>query len=304
MTTLNGLGPLQIPQQAPFSELPLQDGTSEKQGFAQRQDAISFGMNADNAIQFGALANDRQGSEALSAQQKTCDDSAQDTSLEKLLTDLIASITSLISGFLDKLKASNGSESGSADKQTPVGSGQTPGFSAQNNTPASGEPTPAKSSSDIKPGSSEAKADAGQAPQGMPQSLWEDCVKAGEKHGVDPYILAAQSKQETSFGADLSGSSGGDGVMQVEPGTRQAYADKFRQETGRDYDHGSQSDQVELAAVIMGSKGGDATNQLMKYNGGDNWAPGATDSYGREIDAQGYAEKVQQIADQLRGKAA
>jgi soluble lytic murein transglycosylase-like protein len=70
----------------------------------------------------------------------------------------------------------------------------------------------------------------------------------------------------------------GDGLMQVEPGTRQAYAGKFQEKMGHAYDHNDPKDQVAMAGVILADKGGDATNMLQKYNGGDHWAPGATDS--------------------------
>lgn len=147
-------------------------------------------------------------------------------------------------------------------------------------------------------------ASVGNAPKGMPQDLWKDCVSAGNKFGVDPHVLAAQSKQESNFGKDLSGASGGDGVMQVEPSTRAAYTGQFQEKMGHAYNQGSQSDQVEMAALIMSSKGGDTTAQLQKYNGGDNWKPGATDSYGRVIKADEYAASVERIVQQLRNSVA
>ncbi|AYN97061.1 hypothetical protein EAW52_25630 [Pseudomonas sp. LTJR-52] len=42
-------------------------------------------------------------------------------------------------------------------------------------------------------------------------------MKAGEKYGVDPFVLAAQAKQESSWGQNMAN---GDGVMQVEAATR------------------------------------------------------------------------------------
>lgn len=133
----------------------------------------------------------------------------------------------------------------------------------------------------------------GKAPAGMPQDLWELCVKAGEKTGVDPYILAAQMEKESRYGAALAGSpSAGDGLMQVEPSTRAAYAAKFEAVMGHAYNHASKADQVAMAAVILADKGGSPTNMLLKYNGGDNWRPGVCDSYGRPIKADEYASTV------------
>lgn len=144
-------------------------------------------------------------------------------------------------------------------------------------------------------------ASGGKGPAGMPAELWKDCQEAGRKTGVDPYILAAQMEKESQFGKGLNGSpSAGDGLMQVEPGTRQAYAGKFQEKMGHAYDHNDPKDQVAMAGVILADKGGDATNMLQKYNGGDNWAPGATDSYGREIKAAEYASSVLAKAQQMK----
>ncbi len=133
----------------------------------------------------------------------------------------------------------------------------------------------------------------GNAPAAMPQDLWELCVAAGQKTGVDPYILAAQMEKESRFGQALNGSpSAGDGLMQVESSTRAAYAGKFLAKMGHAYNHASKADQVAMAAVIISDKGGTVTNMLQKYNGGDNWKPGTCDSYGREIKAAEYASTV------------
>jgi hypothetical protein len=144
-------------------------------------------------------------------------------------------------------------------------------------------------------------AEAGKAPDGVPQDMWNDDVEVGKKTGIDPYVLAAQEEKESQFGKALAGSpSGGDGVLQVEPSTRQAYAAKFEAKMGHAYDHSSQKDQIAMAAVIEADKGGSTTNMLEKYNGGDNWAPGATDSYGRQIKADEYAASVTARAEQMK----
>jgi hypothetical protein len=145
-------------------------------------------------------------------------------------------------------------------------------------------------------------ADPSKPPEGMSKDLWKDCLNACNRQGGDPFVLAAQLKQETQWGKDTSNAA--DGIAQVEANTRQAYASKFRESTGHEYDHTNQSDQVELAQLIKVSKGGDETNQLMKYNGGDNWTPGATDSLGRTIEADSYAQKVLASAEDLRRSAA
>jgi soluble lytic murein transglycosylase-like protein len=142
---------------------------------------------------------------------------------------------------------------------------------------------------------------AGKTPAGMPADKWTDCVDAGKKTGVDPYVLAAQMEKESQFGKALGGSpSGGDGLMQVEPSTRAAYAGKFQAKMGHAYDHSSQKDQVAMAGVILADKGGSSTNMLQKYNGGDNWTPGTADSYGRPIKADEYAASVVARAEQMK----
>ncbi|GEM_PF-4185958 len=142
---------------------------------------------------------------------------------------------------------------------------------------------------------------SGKAPTGMPPDLWDYCVTAGKKTGVDPYILAAQMEKESQYGKLLAGSpSGGDGLMQIEPSTRAAYASKFQAKMGHAYNHASKQDQVALAAVILADKGGSATNMLQKYNGGDNWKPGTCDSYGREIQAGAYARIVVAHAEAMK----
>ena len=138
----------------------------------------------------------------------------------------------------------------------------------------------------------------------MPAELWKNCVEVGQKTGVDPFVLAAQMEKESQFGKALSGSpSAGDGLMQVEPSTRQAYAGKFEAKMGHAYDHSNPKDQIAMAGVILGDKGGDATNMLQKYNGGDNWTPGTTDSYGREIKANDYAASVIARAQEMKKSA-
>jgi hypothetical protein len=59
-----------------------------------------------------------------------------------------------------------------------------------------------------------------------------------------------------------------------------------------------------MAAVILADKGGNATNMLQKYNGGDNWKPGTADSYGREIKADEYAASVTARAEEMKKSAA
>lgn len=77
---------------------------------------------------------------------------------------------------------------------------------------------------------------SGKAPKGMPAELWKGCLEASKKTGVDPYILAAQMEKESRFGEACAGSpSGADGLMQVEPSTREAYAAKFQAKMGHAY---------------------------------------------------------------------
>ncbi|MNO65848.1 Transglycosylase SLT domain protein [compost metagenome] len=116
------------------------------------------------------------------------------------------------------------------------------------------------------------------------------------KGGDFALLLSAVIKKESSFGAGLPGSpSAGDGLMQVEPNTRNAYLSPFSAKFGHAYNHSSEQDQVYMGALILNEKMvrfGNIYNGLLHYNGGDYWYPGATDSYGRPILADQYANSV------------
>ena len=125
-------------------------------------------------------------------------------------------------------------------------------------------------------------------------------ISYAQRYGLEPALPLAVAWQESGFNESLVSRTGAVGVMQVEPSTRQAYAGKFQQAMGHAYDHGNVKDQIAMAAVILKDKGGSATNMLEKYNGGDNWKPGTTDSYGRPILADQYAAKVSASAEQMK----
>lgn len=136
-------------------------------------------------------------------------------------------------------------------------------------------------------------------PSEVPSHIWTYAVNADNKFGKGgdfALLLSAVIKKESSFGAGLPGSpSAGDGLMQVEPNTRNAYLSQFSSKFGRAYNHSSEQDQVYLGALILNEKivkFGNIYNGLLHYNGGDNWYPGATDSYGRPILANQYADAV------------
>lgn len=136
-------------------------------------------------------------------------------------------------------------------------------------------------------------------PGEVPSHIWSyvmDVDNAYGKGGDFALLLSAVIKKESSFGAGLPGSpSGGDGLMQVEPNTRAAYLSQFSSKFGHAYNHGSELDQVRLGGLILNEKivrFGSIYNGLLHYNGGDNWYPGATDSYGRPILADQYANQV------------
>lgn len=223
------------------------------------------------------------------------------------IQEVLSLLQSLLQALLRLLGGNNSNDGGG-------GSGSSSGESGGRSSPSGSHNSHTPQNLAAQPGNGAPKTQAsdgaastaniGNGPKGMPQELWKDCVNAGNKFGVDPFVLAAQSKQESNFGKDLSGASGGDGVMQVEPSTRAAYTGQFQERMGHAYNHGRQSDQVAMAALIMGSKSGGTTAQLQKYNGGDNWKPGATDSYGRVIKANEYAASVKNIAQQLRNSVA
>ena len=136
-------------------------------------------------------------------------------------------------------------------------------------------------------------------PSEVPSSIWTYTMNVDNKFGKGgdfALLLCAVIKKESSFGAGLPGSpSAGDGLMQVEPNTRNAYLSQFSSTFGRTYNHGSEQDQVCLGAMILNekiAKFGNIYNGLLHYNGGDYWYPGATDSYGRPILANQYADIV------------
>jgi len=116
------------------------------------------------------------------------------------------------------------------------------------------------------------------------------------KGGDFALLLSAVIKKESYFGDGLSGSpSAGDGLMQVEPNTRNAYLSQFSAKYGHAYNHSSEQDQVYMGALILNEKivrFGSIYSGLLHYNGGDYWYPGATDSYGRPILADQYANTV------------
>ncbi|WP_223537021.1 hypothetical protein [Pseudomonas sp. GL-B-16] len=238
------------------------------------------------------------------------------------VTDLLESIVALVLRLLSKLQGAGDEDSGTTEqlplrqassaRSDAVGGAvsepaqrlpfqsrevshvtKQPNAGAETNIPKA---IHAKSSVDAIGGAS--SADPNKPPKDMPPDLWKDCVSACQRQGGDPFVLAAQLKQETQWGSDMG--TNGDGVAQVEASTRADNAAKFRESTGHEYDHSSQADQVEMAQMIKVSKGGDETNQLTKYNGGDNWTPGVHDSYGRPIEADSYARKVLAIAADLR----
>ncbi|ETT61698.1 carbohydrate-binding family V/XII [Paenibacillus sp. FSL R7-277] len=136
-------------------------------------------------------------------------------------------------------------------------------------------------------------------PSEVPSQIWTYAMNVDNKFGKGgdfALLLSAVIKKESSFGAGLPGSpSAGDGLMQVEPNTRAAYASQFSAKFGRTYNHSSEQDQVALGGLILDEKiarFGNIYNGLLHYNGGDNWYPGATDSYGRPILADQYANAV------------
>ncbi|ROR30403.1 transglycosylase-like protein with SLT domain [Mobilisporobacter senegalensis] len=136
-------------------------------------------------------------------------------------------------------------------------------------------------------------------PSEVPSSIWTYTMNVDNKFGKGgdfALLLCAVIKKESSFGAGLPGSpSAGDGLMQVEPNTRNAYLSQFSSKFGRAYNHSSEQDQVCMGAMILDekiAKFGNIYNGLLHYNGGDYWYPGATDSYGRPILANQYADAV------------
>ncbi|CDN41972.1 transglycosylase SLT domain-containing protein [Paenibacillus sp. D9] len=135
-------------------------------------------------------------------------------------------------------------------------------------------------------------------PAEAPGYIWNYAVNADNRFGKNgdfALLLCAVIKKETNYGTYTSGPSGADGLMQVEPNTRNGYSSQFLSTFGHAYNHGDQQDQVYMGAMILNdmiNRGGYIWKGLALYNGGPNWYPGATDSYGRVIHAEQYADEV------------
>lgn len=136
-------------------------------------------------------------------------------------------------------------------------------------------------------------------PAEVPSRIWTYVMNADNAYGKGgdfALLLSAVIKKESYFGDGLSGSpSAGDGLMQVEPNTRNAYLSQFSAKYGHAYNHSSEQDQVYMGSLILNEKivrFGSIYSGLLHYNGGDYWYPGATDSYGRPILADQYANTV------------
>ncbi|MBN1412070.1 MAG: transglycosylase SLT domain-containing protein, partial [Spirochaetales bacterium] len=138
-------------------------------------------------------------------------------------------------------------------------------------------------------------------PAECPSDLWNYMVSATNALGMPAdfsWLLAAVCKHESTFGAGLAGSvSAGDGLMQVQPATRSAYAGMFSSTFGHAYNHASNSDQIAMGALILKDMivnycGGQYRCGCLKYNGGPNYVPGTVDAYGRPVYAEQYADEV------------
>jgi hypothetical protein len=150
----------------------------------------------------------------------------------------------------------------------------------------------------------QAAIDSTGKPAEVPQNIWDYAIKAASELGKDKnfaLLLCAMIKDETSFGADLSGNSPsvGDGLMQVEPSSRDQLASEFQSTFGHTYDNNSPQDQVRIGALAINNclknDDGNIEQALLHYNGGDNWTPDTKDAYGRTVDAQGYSNYIYRI---------
>ena len=202
-------------------------------------------------------------------------------------------------------------EPGAAPRPGEPGSGSdaaTPGMGAPTATGDQSEMgatdgTPGSAGSIAGMGDTEQSADtgmnttgSGERPAEVPEQMWNNITQAAEETGQDPYTIAAMVKQESRFGAALDGSSvsNGDGLIQVEPDTRANYLGKFEETFGSTYSN-SELDQLRMGSLILKDRDGD----LKRYNGGENWFPGAVDSYGRVIDPTHYVQAVEAHRQQL-----
>ncbi|GGM32690.1 hypothetical protein ACFQDN_23110 [Pseudomonas asuensis] len=288
------------------------NSTSFSQNNPGQNGAVAFGTGDSSTINFGSVNGTHSNPLNYSSGNKSAQGLKSGVDLEQSLADMLEMLRPLIQQLLMMLQGGQqhtssdntggGEKSGAGKGNTPITFGNESQPNAQGASGGEGVPKANGSGEGqkVKSGNNISSADAGNSPQDMPQKLWENCVRAGEKHGIDPFVLAAQAKQESSWGQDMGN---GNGFMQVEEATRRENADPFRQQAGHEYDHSSQSDQVEMAAIILSNLDGDTQNKLEKYNGGPNWQPGSTDSFQRVTDPQGYAQKVMATAEALRSSA-
>ncbi|HLY39208.1 MAG TPA: transglycosylase SLT domain-containing protein [Candidatus Binatia bacterium] len=108
----------------------------------------------------------------------------------------------------------------------------------------------------------------------FPLGYWDVVVPAAQRHGVDPFLVAALIRQESLFDPDAVSPAGAHGLMQLLPST----AHRVRQEIGRAapsaealHDVATNIDLgVAFLAQLLGRYGGSRVKALAAYNGGED----------------------------------
>lgn len=118
---------------------------------------------------------------------------------------------------------------------------------------------------------------------------------AGERHGVDPWLLAAMARRESGFHPMAQGSIGEFGIMQLHPqgvGRRSRYVQNARyRERCQRVPGACQEEVVDLGASLIGraiQRCGDEASALGAYNRGEC---GETD----------YSRRVMRTLQRMRG---
>ena len=143
---------------------------------------------------------------------------------------------------------------------------------------ASGRPTPNRSRLDF------------------PRPYWQAVLRAGRGAGVDPYLVLAVARQESTYRPALTSSAGARGVMQVMPATAQwlrdiePAIDHSQVDDMNDPRNSIHIGSIYLARMVKRSNG-NLVYALASYNAG----PGNCDKWRRRSRSGGMAEFIEKI---------
>jgi len=107
----------------------------------------------------------------------------------------------------------------------------------------------------------------------LPRAYWEDAIALGRETGVDPYLMLAVAKQESTYRATVQSHAGATGVMQLMPNTAKWLVDV---EDGIQQEHyanlKSPANSLRLGAFylrrMINTYNGNLVYAIAAYNGG------------------------------------